>query len=162
MGKSCCVPRCHSGYKGVDMTGITMHTFRPSWKEKIPRGGNWNLSKNHGICSKHFVESDFVTTTVDSNSRRKRQNLRKHYITDDAVPTLFPNCPKYLSKKKKVKRASMGSSEKRKTAVKKRLEEYQKREREKDTARSFKDIEKLASIKRDKICETNLLVEIDG
>ena len=28
MGKSCVVPECNSGYKNVDITGITMFTFR--------------------------------------------------------------------------------------------------------------------------------------
>ena len=61
MGKTCAVPRCRSGYKGVDMSGITMHTFREAWKNKIYRDGDWTLSKNHGICSKHFIERSRIS-----------------------------------------------------------------------------------------------------
>ena len=78
MGKTCCVPRYRSGYKGFDMTGINMHSLRSSWKEKIPRGGDWKLSKNHGICSLHFVESDFATESLDTNTGRKRENGNKN------------------------------------------------------------------------------------
>ena len=60
------------------MTGITMHSFRSSCKENIPRGGDWKLSKNHGICSLHFVESDFVTESLDTNTRCKRENGNKN------------------------------------------------------------------------------------
>ena len=49
MGKTCVVPECKSGYKNVDMTGITLHSFREEWKGKIPRGGNWKITNNVGI-----------------------------------------------------------------------------------------------------------------
>ena len=35
MEKTCVVPECKSGYKNVDMTSITMHSFREEWKGKI-------------------------------------------------------------------------------------------------------------------------------
>ena len=73
MGKKCCVPGCRSGYKGIDMTEITMHKFEERWKDYIRRGGKWQVTGNTHICSTHFVESDFKNTTCDQNVTRKRQ-----------------------------------------------------------------------------------------
>ena len=53
MGKTCAVPRCRFGYKGVDMTNITMHTFRDKWKDKKHQDGAWILSKI--MESKDFI-----------------------------------------------------------------------------------------------------------
>ena len=50
------------------MSGITMHTFREAWKNKIYRDGDGTLSKNHGICSKHFIETDFIPDYENDSS----------------------------------------------------------------------------------------------
>ena len=145
MGKTCCVPKCRSGYRNVDMTGISMHSFKKHWKGKIPREGNWKVTKETGICSLHFRASDVVTTCLDTNSRRMRQKkgqlLAKPYIKKEAYPTVFPNCPSHLSKKEPPKRASMGSSDKRRSVAEKLNEEKGKREFDADTIQTLKDIE---------------------
>ena len=103
MGRTCVLPECKSGYKNVDMNGITMHSFREEWKGKTPRAGKWKITDNVGICSKHFVKEDIVTEFTPSNDRGKRkkkgERLAKPYLKDDAVPTIFPDCPKHLTKK---------------------------------------------------------------
>ena len=60
MGRTCVVPECKSGYKNVDMHGVSMFTFRKEWVGKIPRADGWKFTANNGICSKHFVEDDIV------------------------------------------------------------------------------------------------------
>ena len=115
------VPRCNSGYKNVDMTGITMHTFREEWKGKIRHCGKWEITNNVGICSKHFMKEDIVFECMPSNDRGKRkkkgEQLAKPYFRDDAVPTIFPNCPKHLTTKRQPR--SMASSSKRREKAKK-------------------------------------------
>ena len=34
--------------------------------------GKWKVSTNQGICSKHFIENDFITTSLDTNRDEKR------------------------------------------------------------------------------------------
>ena len=83
MGGKCCAPKFRSGYQGVDMTGITVHKFQEKWKEKLPRGGEWKVTKNTYICSKHFAEGDFVTNTQDKKKNRamKRNcSLLRRYL----------------------------------------------------------------------------------
>ena len=166
MGKTCCVPRCNSGYKNVDMSGITMHSFRPRWKEKIRRGGTWKVTANTGICSKHFVQSDFITSSLDSNERRGRKkddvSLKKWYIKEDAIPTIFPNCPSYFSKKTPTARPTMASSAIREAVVEERLEEERLKKVEMDTVRSLEDIKKLLSTEyanHNLILKTNSIIK---
>lgn len=100
MGKICCVPGCDSGFKGVDMTAISMHTFRKDWEINVPRGDDWNVTGNTFICSKHFPETDIVCNRADNNTqitKKKSKLLLKRYLKKDATPTIFPNCPSYLT-----------------------------------------------------------------
>ena len=106
MGKKCCAPNCRSGYKEENMIDISMHKFRGRWKEKFPRGGDWKVTKNTIICSKHFTDNDFVMISLDKTTSRARKgtSLLKHrYLKKDASPSIFPNCPQYLSKKTPVR-----------------------------------------------------------
>ena len=115
MGRKCCVPNCKSAYKSQPKEDcVTYHKFRVEWKDKIHRGGDWNITNHSFICSKHFQDSDLVYDTLDSNNRRKRKlqkgDLKYRYVKENAFPTIFPNCPKYLSKKKLSARPLLGSS----------------------------------------------------
>ena len=104
MGKKCCAPNCRSGYAGVNMDGIPMHKFRERCKENFPRRGEWNVTSNSHICSKYFTDSDFVITPLDKRARRvekRSSKLTYRYLNEDVFPTIFPNCPQYLSKKKR-------------------------------------------------------------
>ena len=64
MGKTCCVPKCRSGYRNVDMTGISMHSFKKHWKGKIPREGNWKVTKAY-ISGQVMSLPHAWTQTVD-------------------------------------------------------------------------------------------------
>ena len=119
-GGKCCAPKFRSGYQGVDMTDITMHKFQEKWKEKLPRGGEWKVTKNTYICSKHFAEGDFVTNTQDKKKNRamKRNcSLLRRYLRKDAFLSVFPNCPRYLSISKRVPRTATATSSERQAVV---------------------------------------------
>ena len=101
--------------KGADLKGITMQLYRLSWDQKIHRGANWKVLTNQGICSKHFVVNDFITTSLDTNTCQKR---RKTYVYDGII---------------------------RKAEICCRLQDYLKRKRERDTVRSLKDIQTIVT-----------------
>src|SRR3984885_5427352 len=111
MGRKCSAFGCTSGYdsekgKSVDQR-ITMHRYPMKDKELCDKWIRANLRKdfqptsNSGLCSLHFKESDFVEYSQDKNSRRVKQTgerlLCNRYLKKDAVPSVFPNAPAYLS-----------------------------------------------------------------
>ena len=57
--------------------------------------------KHSRICSLHFRDSDFVDEHCDSNTTRRKNlsssQLKHRHLQKDAVPTIFPNLPCYLS-----------------------------------------------------------------
>ena len=74
--------------------------IRKRWISAVPRVG-FTPSKNSVLCEKHFIPSDFRTTSKDTNSTRAKQ--REKVITvkalkDNAVPSKWPGCPDHLSK----------------------------------------------------------------
>jgi len=99
----CWAPGCKTGYKGLDNTG--RHFFQvPSdservkqWQKHIPRVGQ--LSSKHRICDLHFEQHCIVKTYPPINIDGKTVQLErgKWELTADAVPTIFPCVPKYLS-----------------------------------------------------------------
>lgn len=79
---------------------------RAEWERKIPRQG-FSLTVKHKVCALHFLSEYIITqdeTVMPDGSihimKRERPMLHKR-----AVPTIFPNCPAYLSSYK-VKRKS--------------------------------------------------------
>jgi hypothetical protein len=122
MTYKCSVFGCRSGYrkrKGdneqstPDQPKPTLHAFPKDdaillqWVRAIPRQ-NFVPTKNSRICSVHFQPSDFIEVSHDSNkSRQKEQQGKKlslRYLKKDAVPSLFPKAPRYLSKPKRSER----------------------------------------------------------
>jgi len=116
MVNKCVAFGCKSGYKGHDKLNsngskITFHAFPLANKELCDRWiranprSDFNPSKYSKLCSLHFRSSDFVDVrTADTNAARQRrksvalgEKLSHRYLKDDAVPTIFPNSPKYLS-----------------------------------------------------------------
>ena len=102
------------------MTDITMHKFQEKWKEKLPRGGQWKVTKNTYICSKHFAEGVFVTNTQDKKKNRamkRKCSLLRQYLRKDAFPSVFPDCPRNLSTSKRVPRTATATSSERQAVV---------------------------------------------
>ena len=109
MPNRCTAFGCKSGdYKHTDKNRpkITFHSY-PTDKELIakwikanPREG-FEPSKHSRLCSLHFQPTDFVDVSKDSNGTRKKLQPEKplllRYLKKDAVPSIFPNAPSYLS-----------------------------------------------------------------
>ena len=81
----------------------TDHSILNEWMNAIPRE-DWTPSC-HSINSvlSSFHEEDFVTNTWDSDDRKKRKredsSVRRN-LKRNAIPSIFPGLPSYLSKKK--------------------------------------------------------------
>ncbi len=111
MGRTCCVKtlcKCNPD--------STKHVFpidpdrRTQWLENLPSGAS--LSPQH-LCSAHFNENCYKTQRCDSNQRRSgvgESLQRSNILKDDAIPTIWPNLPDYLSKRDARKRDSVNSS----------------------------------------------------
>ena len=73
---------------------------REIWTSRVPQL-NWTPSNNSVLCEKHFEESCFKTERNDiRNDRRKQRKgeLQRKELKDDAVPTIWPNCPNHCRK----------------------------------------------------------------
>lgn len=112
MGFTCCVPGCRTGYKlrrreTRKAAGVSLFKFpsdsnlRQKWIKAIPRK-NWTLTACHRVCGNHFSQEDFLSTSSDTNSRRRgcrySQALSVRRLKNTAIPHLFPSLPHYLSK----------------------------------------------------------------
>ena len=113
----CFVPGCTSGYKSCT---TKFSLFKPpkspskldAWSRAIPRADK-ALTENCKVCEIHF-ESQFIDrafTTVVHGQIISIDRIRPR-LADDAVPTIFPNLPKYLTKtvgQRRVKRTRSAS-----------------------------------------------------
>ncbi|KAH1021992.1 hypothetical protein HUJ04_011468 [Dendroctonus ponderosae] len=99
----CCVPGCKSNYTGEEYTTV-FHFPRDDqrkqqWLRNIHRE-NFIPSKFSVVCSKHFEETFIIR---EARAERKdgsqlvlaRDRMR---LTANALPSIFPNQPKYLTK----------------------------------------------------------------
>ena len=69
------------------------------WNNLIPRKDR-SLKLTDKVCSLHFEESAidrFYEIKLEDGSTFKSEKL-KFTLRKGACPTIFPNCPKYLSK----------------------------------------------------------------
>ena len=113
MPKHCCVPGCRSNYASTSKEEGYVSVFKfPSdekrkdeWIRNIPRG-QWKPTVNSVVCIKHFSESDVETIEHFTNQygEQKCRKRDKPTLKPCAVPRVFPNLPKYLSKSDVVKR----------------------------------------------------------
>ena len=151
MVNKCCVPKCTANYDSKKDSGfVTCFGFpaksdlKEKWIRKIPRE-NLLVTKHTVVCIKHFKESDIIRNDIlpgknggpDVVIPRKRLKLKS-----DAVPSIFPNLPSYLSDNKVSTVRASPSTRKR------RYEDYENSRQEawinRDTISSYKDFEKKA------------------
>nr|XP_037275091.1 uncharacterized protein LOC119167675 [Rhipicephalus microplus] len=99
----CCVPWCHGNYDGGE--SVRVFTFpsdptrRTQWIKAIHRA-DFTPGKRSVVCERHFRLSDMVNTTsyVDTKTGRVIEaKLRLTRLRPDAVPSILPSCPAYLS-----------------------------------------------------------------
>ena len=115
MGWKCCVPHCKSGYKeGKEAppptSKLSFYRFPPepdlrhTWIRNISRSDQ-EPNKNSRVCSIHFKATDFQAERTDKRFKSKKNSgvtrpaeLQKRLLLQDAVPSNFPNLPKYFNK----------------------------------------------------------------
>lgn len=123
---------CKSGSTNNEDSGISFHRYPledkallAKWIQNNPRK-NFAPTNQSKLCSIHFNESDFINDSRDSNNRRKRSrtisSLQRRYLKQSAIPTIFPNAPKYLSSVKTERPTSTSTSAARLKSVNDRLE----------------------------------------
>ena len=101
MPNRCCVPNCRTGYglkkaRNLNLFRIPESDFK-IFEKAIPRA-NFKISHSTRICSLHFDSSCFDYSSTDTNPSRTKSTLKNPRLKTGSVPTIFPNCPSYLSR----------------------------------------------------------------
>ena len=105
MVRKCCVPGCSSNYSSSSKTGyVNVFTFpidtdrRSLWIKSIPRE-NLTVNSNTVVCIKHFDEQCIVSYDQHVDDDGTEHLIKRHRLSlrEDAVPTIFPGLPSYLS-----------------------------------------------------------------
>lgn len=111
MPDKCCVPGCKSNYES-EKENVSVFKFpkeerlQRSWLKNIPRT-DWTPGKRAVVCEKHFEKALIQKEEIYKERKRNLQNengikrafpRKRPILHSEAVPTLFPNLPKYLSK----------------------------------------------------------------
>ncbi|KAH6932804.1 hypothetical protein HPB50_009642 [Hyalomma asiaticum] len=102
MGKKCFVRNCNSGYltcaERVSLFKAPHELERlEKWRRVIPRADRVLQPTDH-VCAKHF--QDEVISTAYHTEYKGNVLLhapKKPVLSPEAVPSIFPNCPKYLT-----------------------------------------------------------------
>ncbi|KAH8018263.1 hypothetical protein HPB51_000874 [Rhipicephalus microplus] len=105
-GEKCFAPRCKTGYKSCTEKLSLFSAPREEerlrvWRNAILRKDRILQSTDH-LCERHF-EPHLVSKTWEAvyNGTVLCRAPRKASLSKDAVPTIFLDCPSYLSKEKK-------------------------------------------------------------
>ncbi|KAH7933277.1 hypothetical protein HPB49_011123 [Dermacentor silvarum] len=101
----CFVTGCKSGYDSARGAAEKRHFFKPpndasrlqEWQHAIPRSDK-DRTSSCVMCDLHFQEEDIVKNFVHKIGDVAVIPRDKWSLKDDALPRLFPNCPRYLSK----------------------------------------------------------------
>lgn len=154
MGRRCCVPGCKSLRGNANATGdgkIQIHKFpalashREEWICAIPRKrSSWTPTEHSGVCSMHFHEDDYETTSQDKQVRRKKNRmdnvLKLRRLKPFAIPSTFPGLPSYYSKSHKRPRSEHTTFFARRQAEAKRLEDASSFFMEQDKISSLEEL----------------------
>nr|CAI5861742.1 unnamed protein product [Callosobruchus analis] len=99
-----CVPGCNGNYSAAEVVHIfsfpSEEVLRKRWASAIHRD-NFIATKNSRICERHFAQESilWISSYYDkSTGKTVTISLLRPRLKADAVPTLLPNCPQYLSK----------------------------------------------------------------
>lgn len=117
--KHCFIPGCSTGYRSVKGKQTLFAVpedpvLFSQWDKNIPRA-DISLQPHSAVCKLHFdernIERHFPEVRVEGDVVRMKLTIP--LLAPDAVPTVFPNLPKYLTKKtpQKCKDRSGGESQ---------------------------------------------------
>ncbi|KAH6922059.1 hypothetical protein HPB50_008525 [Hyalomma asiaticum] len=101
MGR-CCVPNCRGNYDNgpkVRVFSFPKDDRRAKWERAVRRDDILSLC-DPKVCELHFKPQYLRTTTKYTDPRTGRITeapMGATRLTPDAVPTIFPNAPSYLS-----------------------------------------------------------------
>ncbi|KAH8031189.1 hypothetical protein HPB51_013646 [Rhipicephalus microplus] len=146
----CCAPLCNSNYAHGPKARVYRFSMdadqRTAWTRAIPRK-DFAPTNYTVVCEKRFHTSDFVTTWTYQDEKTGRVlevPLQLRRLKPGAIPSLFSNCPSYLSRPTTVVRE--GSEEKRlrlegellQKAIRQSAEAH--KEKKKNNIRTFEDL----------------------
>ena len=101
MPRRCSVFGCRTNYDSQDQHHTTFslpknEDLRKEWLRKIPT--DFSKIKNPVVCIKHFEESSIIyVDKVMVKGELKEFPRERLKLIDNAVPTIFPNAPSYLT-----------------------------------------------------------------
>jgi hypothetical protein len=112
MPSRCCVPGCNSNYDSALKTtqnnrGMSIFKFpkneerKQAWLKAIPRD-DFTPSSSSVVCQLHFHSTDIVRYDkhLQPDGSTKELLLNRPRLKDNAIPSIFPNLPSYLTKSK--------------------------------------------------------------
>ncbi|XP_035228253.1 THAP domain-containing protein 5-like [Stegodyphus dumicola] len=101
---TCCVPNCKGNYPNGPKVQVFSFPkekeFLNKWIKAIHRS-NFKPTKFSKVCALHFHPEDISKCTefVDERTGRKvTAPLSRYKLKRFAIPSIFPNCPKYISR----------------------------------------------------------------
>ncbi|VEN41670.1 unnamed protein product [Callosobruchus maculatus] len=147
MPRRCCVPGCKENYDTtLKKTKTPVSTFsfpkeekqREKWLRAIPRK-DWIPTTTSAVCANHFCESEIVRFNEFKlpNGQINKVMLKYPKLSKNAVPSNFPNLPKYLSSEIKEGRSD---PETRRAAIVQRNEDLFKNFMDNDMIVGFDDL----------------------
>ncbi|XP_047110974.1 uncharacterized protein LOC124787987 [Schistocerca piceifrons] len=99
----CCVPRCRGNYENKPRVAVFSFPksteLQQKWISAIHRE-NFQVTQNSKVCELHFTEDLILKHSeyFDSSTGKKYSvPLPKPRLKTGAIPSILPNCPKYLS-----------------------------------------------------------------
>ena len=105
IGKKCVAPGCDMGYQSAKSRNekIGVYLFPANeergkiWVKKILR--DLVINKELVLCAAHFTDADFIIHKKDKRTSRvvEGTKLKHKRLRMDVIPSIWPNCPHYLS-----------------------------------------------------------------
>lgn len=108
----CFAPGCSTGYVSARKAGVKRSVFTvpndedrlKAWQRSVPRGDKL-LDRTAVLWELHFEQRFVRDYTHIVNGEVVKIPRGRPCLTDDAIPSIFPNTPSYLSKKLPQKRS---------------------------------------------------------
>ena len=118
---------------------------RKTWIAKVPRK-DWKPRETDKIylCEKHFMPTDIIIESTDTNNRRKRKKdsntLTQKRLRENAIPCNWPNNPAHLSNPPTARPTSSASSDVRRENTERWAEQAEQERMAQDTYSSLEEL----------------------